>query len=115
MTQVTLQRTRTIHKSLVVHTKSVVELGVVCMPGIPALRLGQEVGEFQANLGYIADSISKIAKQKNWMSEVGGLRSGLEAASGQGRPEIIAQAEQEPFPEGILEGFKALHGECEGR
>lgn len=85
----TLQRTRTIHKSLVVHTKSVVELGVVCMPGIPALRLGQEVGEFQANLGYIADSISKIAKQKSWVSEVGGLRSGLEAASGQGRPEIL--------------------------
>lgn len=32
------------------------------MPIISALRFGQEVGEFQANLGSITDSVSKLAK-----------------------------------------------------
>lgn len=38
----------------------------VCYSGTSAWTgLEQEVGEFQANLGYIADPVSKIAKQKN--------------------------------------------------
>lgn len=49
----------------------------MCIPVIPALRFGQEVGEFQANLGFITDSVSKLAKQKNWVFEVGEVKSGL--------------------------------------
>lgn len=38
----------------------------------------------------------------------------LEAMSEQSSPDdVIAQAEQEPFPEGILGVLGALQGECE--
>lgn len=37
----------------------------------------------------------------------------LEAMSEQSSPDIIAQAEQEPFPEDILGVLGALQGECE--
>lgn len=87
----------------------------MCIPVIPALRFGQEVGEFQANLGFLTDSVSKLAKQKNWVFEVGGVKSGLGSKSEQSSPDIIAQADQEPFPEGILGELGALQGECEGR
>lgn len=64
------------------------------MPAFPALRFGQEVGELRANLGYIAeDPVSKTAKQQNWVFEVGGERSGLEAASEEDSPEILHTAE----------------------